>query len=68
MKKRELVNKELKELIKRIDTLQDNELDDQLFRGLSPMKQQLLNEQKGAMTAYRQVLVLRLHYGFKEDK
>jgi len=68
MKKRELVNKELKDLIKRINELQDNEIDSVEFQKLSPMKQQLLNEQRGAMTAYRQVLVLRLHYGFKEDK
>jgi hypothetical protein len=68
MKKRELVNKELKELIKRINELQDNELDVPEFQKLTPMQQQLLNEQRGAMTAYRQVLVLRMHYGIKEDK
>jgi len=63
MTNKERIRKELRELIKRSDELLDNEINVSGFQKLSPTKQQLLKEQFGVMTQYRQVLVLRLHYG-----
>jgi|LGOV01.1.fsa_nt_gb hypothetical protein len=65
MTNKEQVRKDLKTLIGKQTRLLDNEINVPSFQKLSPTKQQLLTEQYAVMQNYRQILVLRLHYGIE---
>lgn len=65
MTAKEKVRKELKDIKSKCNRLYKEEINGAEFIALSKTEQSLLQQQYVAMTEYRHILVLRLHYWTK---